>query len=78
MLNSFFVALDGLNNLVQSNQTFYSLVEITAILEVADVFHHVIDLTLSSWIELFFLGAFHLFDLLAQVFIIIHEMHLIV
>jgi len=78
VLNSFFVILDSMNNFVQSNQTLYSLVEITAVLEVADVFHHVIDLTLSGWIKLFFLGAFHFFDLLAQVFIIIHEMHLIV
>ena len=78
VLNSFFVALDSLDNLVKSDKTFYSLVEITAVLEIADVFHHVIDLTLSSWIKLFFLGAFHFFNLLAQVFIIIHEMHLIV
>jgi len=78
VLNSFFMALDGRNNLIQSNKTFYSLVEITAVLEVADVFHQVIYFKLSSWIELFFLWAFHFFDLLAQVFIVIHEMHLVV
>ena len=51
VLNGLLVALDRCNDVVESNERFDSLVEVTAVLEVADVFGNVVHLPLRLRIK---------------------------
>ena len=72
------MSLNGLNDVIKSDKALNALVKITTVLEVGNVFHDVVDLALSLRVEGLLLGSFHLLYLLPQVFIVVHEVHLIV
>ena len=78
MLNRFLVALDSGDDVVERDETFNPFVEIAAILQVADVLDDVVDLALRLRVEWLLLGVTHFLDLLSQVLVVVHEMHLVV
>ncbi len=79
VLDRLLVGLDTLDDVVQSDQTLYSFVEVATVLEVLNILHDVIYLALRHCIERLFLWrTFHFLYLLSEVLIIVHEVHLIV